>query len=225
MKMKESQYDKCIDSIRKYKRQSIGIMHSDSWINDPKHLVFVLSRYKFIAKLFSGFDNVLEIGCGDAFPSRIVAQEVKKLIVTDWDPIFIEAAKEKIISNFPFECYVHNILDSPYKPSHFDAVYALDVLEHISPKNEVDFIVNILDSMKATGVCVIGTPSSESQKYASEISKNGHVNCKSACELKAYLQKYFNNVFLFSMNDEVVHTGFSKMSHYLIALCCMPKKN
>ena len=33
------------------------------------------------------------------------------------------------------------------------------------------------------------------------------------------LEKYFKNVFLFSMNDEVVHTGFSKMAHYLICLC------
>jgi len=34
------------------------------------------------------------------------------------------------------------------------------------------------------------------------------------------LKNYFNNVFLFSMNDEVVHTGFNKMAHYLIAICC-----
>ena len=38
-------------------------------------------------------------------------------------------------------------------------------------------------------------------------------------ELKTTLQKHFKNVFLFSMNDEVIHTGFSKMSHYNLALC------
>jgi hypothetical protein len=25
---------------------------------------------------------------------------------------------------------------------------------------------------------------------------------------------------MFSMNDEVVHTGFHPMAHYLFALCC-----
>jgi hypothetical protein len=25
---------------------------------------------------------------------------------------------------------------------------------------------------------------------------------------------------MFSMNDEVVHTGYHKMAHYLFALCC-----
>jgi hypothetical protein len=25
---------------------------------------------------------------------------------------------------------------------------------------------------------------------------------------------------MFSMNDEVVHTGYHKMAHYLFAVCC-----
>ena len=28
---------------------------------------------------------------------------------------------------------------------------------------------------------------------------------------------------MYSMNDEVVHTGFSRMAHYLFALCAAPK--
>jgi hypothetical protein len=37
--------------------------------------------------------------------------------------------------------------------------------------------------------------------------------------LKNVLERFFTNVFLFSMNDEVVHTGFSPMAHYLFCLC------
>ena len=33
------------------------------------------------------------------------------------------------------------------------------------------------------------------------------------------MQRYFHDVFMFSMNDEVVHTGFHAMAHYLFALC------
>jgi len=68
-------------------------------------------------------------------------------------------------------------------------------------------------------VCIIGTPSLESQAYASKASKEGHVNCKSAPDLKELMQRHFHNVFLFSMNDEVVHTGFHPLAHYLFALC------
>ena len=66
-------------------------------------------------------------------------------------------------------------------------------------------------------------PSIESQKYASEGSKRGHVNCKTGNKLKELLSKHFCNVFVFSMNDEVVHTGFYPMAHYLIGLCCGKK--
>jgi len=49
------------------------------------------------------------------------------------------------------------------------------------------------------------------------------VNCKSGPQLKSLLQNYFEHVFLFSMNDEVVHTGYYPMAHYLIAVCCGKK--
>ena len=68
-------------------------------------------------------------------------------------------------------------------------------------------------------------PSLESQIYASEGSKIGHVNCQSGDVLKNNLKKYFHNVFIFSMSDEVVHTGFTPMAHYLLALCVTPLKD
>ena len=62
-------------------------------------------------------------------------------------------------------------------------------------------------------------PSLESQAYASPQSKAGHVNCKSGEALKKTMECHFHTVFVFSMNDEVVHTGFHKLAHYLFALC------
>jgi hypothetical protein len=46
------------------------------------------------------------------------------------------------------------------------------------------------------------------------------VNCKTGGELRALLNQFFHNVFLFSMNDEVVHTGFTPMAQYLLASGC-----
>jgi len=37
------------------------------------------------------------------------------------------------------------------------------------------------------------------------------------------MRRYFFKVFMFPMNDEVVHTGYSAMSHYNLALCCSKK--
>jgi hypothetical protein len=99
----------------------------------------------------------------------------------------------------------------------------VDVLEHILPEAEGVFIGNIAKSLTPEGVCLIGSPSLESQVYASPPSVEGHVNCKTAPDLKKLMQRYFHNVFIFSMNDEVVHTGYHKMAHYLFALCAARK--
>ncbi len=77
---------------------------------------------------------------------------------------------------------------------------------------------NILESLDVKGTLIIGMPSLESQVYASEASKIGHVNCKSGNELSEFCKKYFHNVYSFSMNDEVLQTGFYPMSHYLFTL-------
>ena len=61
-------------------------------------------------------------------------------------------------------------------------------------------------------------PSLESQAHASPQSKAGHVNCKTGEALKRTLERHFHTVFIFSMNDEVVHTGFYPMCHYLFVV-------
>jgi len=199
--------------------ESIGLMNSAVWHEDPKRLVFTLSRYKFVSKMLAGKNNVTEVGCGDGFGARIVRQEVKHLAITDYDKYFIKKYKDIQSNSWPINAFVHNILDGPLE-NLSDAIYSLDVLEHISPNNEDIFITNIIDSLSINGVVILGMPSIESQKYASPGSQDGHINCKTGKDLKSFAEKYFHNVFLFSMNDEVVHTGFEKMAHYLLVLCC-----
>jgi len=93
------------------------------------------------------------------------------------------------------------------------------VIEHINKADEERFVANITASLESPGVLIIGMPSLQSQAHASPASQAGHVNCKDAKDLKALLLRFFQNVFIFSMNDEVVHTGFYPMAHYLFALC------
>ena len=75
-----------------------------------------------------------------------------------------------------------------------------------------------------SGILIIGMPSLEFQKYSRPSKISGHINCKTEEKFKIFLEKYFDNVIIFSMNDEIVHTGFEKMSCYFFALC-FQKKN
>jgi cyclopropane fatty-acyl-phospholipid synthase-like methyltransferase len=220
---KESQYNYMLELMQMKKRQ-FGLVGNAILNDDPKRLVFLLSRYKFVSKLFENFDHVLEIGCGDGTGSIIVKQAVKNLTAVDFDPIFIENAIERQDEKWPINFQVHDIMQDSL-PNKFDGIFALDVLEHIPKDVEDLFIENSLKSLKDTGVCIFGMPSIQSQLYASKASKEGHVNCKSGDELKTTLKKYFYNVFIFSMNDEVVHTGFTPMAQYLFAVCANLKES
>jgi len=217
VKMREAQYEALLKKRDEQGIARFGLMSNQVWHDDPKRIVFTLSRYKFVAKMLSGKGRVLEIGCGDAFGTRIVLQEVQSICAIDFDPLFVQDAKDRMDERWKFDCIVHDILLRP-PTERFDAAYSLDVLEHVSELDEIRFMTHIAQALVPNGVLVIGTPSIQSQEYASEQSKAGHVNCKDYHSLRDLVHKYFHNVFMFGMNDEVVHTGFHAMSHYLFAI-------
>jgi hypothetical protein len=221
-KTREPQYDRCIELKESGGLASLGLMTNQVWYDDPRRLTFLLARYKFVAKMLSGCRDVGEVGCGDAFGTRVVLQEVGDVTVYDFDRLFIEDVRERQDKRWPFKAEVHDIVAAPLPRKH-QALFSLDVLEHIAPENEHAYLANLCSSLSDNGLLIIGTPSLESQPYASPPSKAGHVNCKSGIALKALLENYFAHVFIFSMNDEVVHTGFFPMAHYLFALCAGSK--
>ena len=216
---KEAQYGLVFDVVEKHGLSSLGLMINESWNQDPRRTLFTLARYKFVSKMLEGCTDVLEVGCADAFGTRLVQQTVEKVTALDFDPVFIDDARRRLNPNWPLDLQVHDMLKGAPE-GEFDAIYSLDVLEHIKPSDEDIFLRNMLKSLKRNGTVMIGMPSLESQRYASPQSKAGHVNCKSGSSLNKRLLEYFHHVFLFSMNDEVVHTGYAPMAHYLIALCC-----
>jgi hypothetical protein len=77
---------------------------------------------------------------------------------------------------------------------------------------------NIVDSIGPTGCLLVGTPNQSADQYASANARAQHVNLKTHASLLALMQRYFHNVFMFGMNDEVLRTGFAPMCHYLLAV-------
>ena len=220
---REPQYQSCLEIKQTRGLTPLGLMSNQVWHDDPRRLVFVLARYKFVAKMLVGKNRVLEVGCADAFGTRVVLQEVGSVTAVDFDPVFLDDTRQRMDRDWEFELRSHDMLDGPVLPGDFDAAYSMDVIEHIQPADEHRFVGNIAASLHDDGVLILGSPSIHSQAYASRASKEGHVNCKDAAGLRALTEAHFRNVFIFSMNDEVVHTGFYPMAHYLFALCCNMK--
>lgn len=225
-RFREPQYGIIGETVSNVGGVELGIMSAFRWLSDPRTLLFTLSRYKFAAKVLSGRKHVLEIGCGDGFASRLVRQTVERLTITDFDPEFIDDFQRREIDVDPrwrTDAAVHDLLNGPIS-GDFDGAYCLDVLEHISAADEDCFLANLRLSVADDAVVVIGMPSLESQIYASVESREGHVNCKTGADLRNTLGRHFGQVIIFSMNDEVVHTGFEPMAHYLLAVCSSPRE-
>lgn len=193
-----------------------GGMSRWAYEDDPRRLAFTAARYKHTAKLLEGRARVLEVGCADGYFSRIVAQHVSELHAIDRDPRSIAEAKQRTSDRWPIKFMVGDVNKFPGPGFHpkYDAVFALDVLEHIT--NDADFLYSL---SIASRVAVVGTPSKESQAYASEMSRLGHVNCYSGSDLRARLSTFWDHVFVFTMHDEVLGTSYLPMSQYLLALC------
>ena len=180
------------------------------WNEDPRMMCVRMSRYKFAAKMLKGFPSAVEIGAGDGYMSKIVAQEVKNIVLVDKIPQGKGVLKCDVVSSA-----------IPFGP--FAGAYSLDVLEHIDAKDEDAFIRNIADSLTNMGTLIIGMPSLESFEYASKFSKEGHINLKTEDGLRELMKKHFQVVYMFGMNDEVVHTGYGPMCHYRIAVASAKK--
>jgi len=222
---KEPQYNIQFDAMGKKGAVKLGPTASHLWRNDPRHLSFLLARYKFCSKILAGKKNVLEVGCGDAFGTRLVLQTAPKVHGVDFDPLFINWAEEQYkAEGLDATFQVLDIIKEPPYNGPFDGAYALDFIEHIKTNAERAVINNICKTLTKDAVFILGTPNITARKYAGIDSKKGHINLKSADGLKDLLGYYFKNVFIFSMNDELVHTGFYPMANYLLAVASALKE-
>jgi 2-polyprenyl-3-methyl-5-hydroxy-6-metoxy-1,4-benzoquinol methylase len=146
-------------------------------------------------------------------PARITA--------IDFDPDQIAYCREHVEpagqGRIVFER--RDLVTHPLERASFDGFSCIDVIEHLHPKDETAFLEGCAGALQAGGVAVWGTPNLLANAYASPRSRAGHINLFDPDRLADTLECHYSRVFLFSMNDEMVHTGFAKMAHYLMALC------
>jgi len=216
MQETKSKWNPVLDLMKGKKEIELGKYASYWFYKTPRRMLHSLSYYKFAAKLIGEDKKVLDIGCNEGIGTYVLAKECGYAKGVDFDKEAIKIANK----NFPEPNLSFEVKDVLIKRENtqYDAVVNFDVIEHIYPENVANFFDSIKEALTATGLAVIGTPSKISQEYASEVSKKGHVNIYSPNRLIAEMKNHFEFVFLFSANDELVHTGFYELAHYLIAV-------
>lgn len=191
-------------------------------LRNPRHLLFTLSRYKSAARMLPRYRDcaVLELGCNEGLGSLILSENATAFTGVDFDAPGIEWAQKNLAGKT--RTFINDdFLGKTY--GTFDAVISLDVIEHISPDDEGRFFDTLTANLAEDGVCVIGTPNDAASQYASPESQKGHINMYTAERLYKAAATRFCNVFSFGMNDEMLHTGFDPMCHYLMVLACNPR--
>ena len=61
---------------------TLGPWTSFSFLSDPKHVSFVLARYKFVSKMLADKSTILEIGCGDGVGFKI---KHNQRLISSWN--------------------------------------------------------------------------------------------------------------------------------------------
>lgn len=211
-----------MDQIQERKKVVLGKYYSYWTEHSPRRLLYHLAYYKFAAKIVGRGRRVLDVGCNEGMGTQLLAKECGFAQGIDFDEYAICQAK-KNWSNENTEFVCDDIFRHP--SGQWDAVISFDVIEHILPENMDTWWECISENLVHDGIAIIGSPSLSSKKYASEITNRGHVNLYCAERLEKEIRSYFSHVFLFSANDEVIHTGFFPLAHYYIALCCQKKNN
>jgi 2-polyprenyl-3-methyl-5-hydroxy-6-metoxy-1,4-benzoquinol methylase len=205
------------------KREIILGRYLSYWFEKtPRRALYYTAYYKFASKMIGKDKRVLDVGCSEGLGTWMLAVECGFAQGVDLDEKAIETALQNWTEpKVQFLC--GDFFDVPSQP--FNAVVSFDVIEHILPSNAEHFFTKIQENLTHDGVAIIGTPSLEGQRYASDISKSGHVNIYSFERLEEAMMKHFTHVFMFCANDEVIHTGYPRMAQYLIAIGCKKKKN
>lgn len=200
-------------------RVTLGPQASDQWLNAPEHLAMVLSRYRAAAALIGNAESVLEIGCGEGIGAGILARG-RRYVGTDTDSAAIGIAQGRD-QQFVVRDALSILRCCPQ--GDWDAVVALDVIEHIPTEQEAAFMANVGGTLAGHGVCVLGTPSKHAEHLASLQSRVGHVNLYTPERLRDLMARHFRVVQMLYMQDTAVHFGHPQMAHYILAVGIGPK--
>ena len=197
-------------------------------IRNVEHgLLFILARYKFVLKMMANRKKlkVLDLGCNDGLGDLMIWQDCdcEQIVGVDFDEEAIQWANENLKQE-GLSFVQGDFMGMDVFPSGGDCVLSLDVIEHIPVEREAEYFQTVCRNLKDDGFAVIGTPNVTMVPYSSPWNKIAHINNYDQKRLYEAMSRFFENVFIFGMNDEVLHTGMYPMACYIMALGCGKKR-
>ncbi len=189
---------------------------------NPLMSTIKLARFKFVSKMLSQKDTVLDLGCGNGLSSYYYSKFCKSVHGVDIQDAVSDSWKTLKTPNITFS--QADILTPQAYKYNASTITCVDVIEHFDKEQGDQILQYCCDCLKNQGrgtQLIIGTPSRHSQQYRAAHNQEHHLYEYDPDELQAICDKYFSRTFKFSMNDEVVHTGFSKLAWFFYVICVL----
>lgn len=189
------------------------------FLGNPLMAAIKLARFKFVARMLRPTDRVLDIGCGQGVGAYFYSRFAKTVTGLDLYADQDRATARFGADNLSF--IAGDILAPPptITENTFDAITCVDVIEHFHQPDGERIIAGYRDLLSDGGMMILGTPSRFSQPYRSVGSRDSHFHEYEPEELRGLCDRHFKRTLMFSMNDEVVHTGFDKLAWFFFVLC------
>ena len=204
-----------------------SLQASRLWQDDEARLASHLAHYRFVAAVMGGRHDVAEYGCASPTGTRLILQQSRKMTLFDPRPLVVGDLQWRFQDDWRFEAQLHDITSKPL-PRQANSAYCVDFLQYISRDEEDVFVRNLRDSLSHDcDFLLIGSPSygagdpPGTQQHAlgadapygiaAQLSRENPpcqsrsvrgeavIYRRTGAELKALMERFFQNVFLFSM--------------------------
>jgi SAM-dependent methyltransferase len=154
---------------------------------------------------------VLDLGFGQGYLEEFARQKGKRINMygIDISKTVVDRAKKKFIGQF----FVGDILNiqTLFNRKKFDVILAIEVIEHISPKDILTFLSDVSKSLNSHGIFLISTPLNEHLRKGNT-NLSGHVRDYSIDILKMELE-----ISGFKILE--IHTFYAFKTFYTIKKC------
>jgi 2-polyprenyl-3-methyl-5-hydroxy-6-metoxy-1,4-benzoquinol methylase len=209
------------ESIEKYGPITLPAEYTHYIQDNALQLLVRLARYKFVAKNLKATDRVLEIGSGTGLGAQFLAQHCAFVKGIEFKQD--EIARANAINRRSNIEFIQGDFFDLGTQEKFETIVNLDVIEHMPQDIGEKLIAKTTKHLSPNGMMIIGTPSIYSFPYQGRRSRAAHIKCYDQQELLKIVDRHYGRTIAFSMNDEVVHTGFSKLAWYYFIIAFYPK--
>ncbi len=175
----------------------------------------IVERYTFASSFMNNESRVLEAPCGFGYGAAYLSKVCKSVEAIDIAEDNIKFAKQAYRQS-----NVHwnngDVTCLPYHDGEFDVYVSFEVFEHLAVEMTVKHVEEAYRVLKKSGKFIISTPNKAMRR---NVHNPFHIKEYEFEEFSMILNKVFDSVEFYSVENFKVEKGMKKTAYNMIAVC------